>query len=240
MMREFLLKVIRDYPFEENEYEEGYIKKHMARYADSCDIIAANCLKEGQLLSIGCEPGHIEILLKEFYGFKNVEGLTYRVSPEFKARMDKFGIHVLECDMEKDDIPVRDSSCDSVIFLEALEHLFHGVPHALGEMSRILSPGGKMILSTPNLAQFRNRIKLLKGKSINWPLDGSKMFFSKPVHMRHNREYTAREVEFLLSNAGMKVEQVRYIEYSSGRMIKFFNSILPGFRNTMFFVSRLL
>jgi len=235
-MQEFLLKVVREHPFENNEYEEGYIHKHMARYRDACDIIAAECRKEGRLLSIGAEPGHIEMLLKEFYGFRHVVGLTFHVSQSFRGRMESFGIKVLECDVEKDDLPAPGESFETVIFLEALEHMFTGVPHALSEMRRVLVPGGVMVLSTPNLAQFRNRIKLLKGKSINWPLNGSKAFFEKPAHMRHNREYTAREVEFLVTSAGLKVEKARYADYNSRALTRFFNSLMPGFRSTMYFV----
>ena len=238
--RDFLANVVKEFPFPENEYEAGYLRKHMQRYRDSCDLIAANCPPEGNLLSIGCEPGHIEILLKEFFGFRQIIGLSYRASQEFKLRMAKFDIPILECDVENESIPNEHGQFHSVVFLEVLEHMFTGVPHALSEMHRVLLPGGIMILSTPNLAQFRNRIKLLKGGSINWPLDGSKNFFGKQVHLRHNREYTAKEICFLLHDAGFEIGKIRYGEYSPmrPRFIRMFNSLYPTFKSTIFIVSR--
>jgi SAM-dependent methyltransferase len=230
----FLSGVVKDFPFPENEYEAGYLRKHMVRYRDFCEIIAANCPADGRLLSIGCEPGHVEILLKKFYGFRQVAGLSYRASPEFKRRMAEFDIPMLECDVENQPIPDADGSFRSVVFLEALEHMFNGVPYALSEMQRVLAPGGVIVLSTPNLAQFRNRIKLLQGKSVNWPLDGAKRFFAKPVHMRHNREYTAKEVCFLLREAGFEVKGVQYGEYSPTRLMRVFNSLSPAFKSTIF------
>ena len=236
--RDLLAGVVRDFPFPENAYEPEYLRKHMVRYRDSCDAIAAHCPREGRLLSVGCEPGHMEILLKEFYGFHQVAGLSYRASPEFKRRMAKFDIPVLECDVARERIPEGDGAFRGVVFLEVLEHMVTGVPHALAEMRRVLVPGGTLVLSTPNLAQFRNRIKLVKGRSVNWPLDGSKMFFGKPVHLRHNREYTAREVSYLLREAGFLIDKVRFKDYSPRPLMRLFNSLWPRFKNTMFFIAR--
>jgi len=236
--KDLLEGVVRDFPFPENAYEPEYLRKHMVRYRESCDLVAAACPREGRLLSVGCEPGHMEILLKEFYGFQRVAGLSYRASPEFVRRMGKFDIPVLQCDVEREPIPEGDGAFASVVFLEVLEHMFVGVPHALAEMGRVLAPGGTLVLSTPNLAQFRNRLKLAKGKSVNWPLDGAKMFFAKPVHLRHNREYTAREVSYLLREAGFLIDKVRFRDYSPRALMKLFNSLWPGFKSTMFFVAR--
>lgn len=236
--KDLLAGVLRDFPFPENAYEPEYLRKHMVRYRESCDLVAAACPREGRLLSVGCEPGHMEILLKEFYGFQQVVGLSYRASPAFVGRMAKFDIPVLQCDVEREPIPGADGAFASVVFLEVLEHMFVGVPHALGEMRRVLAPGGVLVLSTPNLAQFRNRLKLLKGKTVNWPLDGAKMFFAKPVHLRHNREYTAREVSYLLREAGFLVDKVRFKDYSPRPLMKLFNSLWPGFKSTMFFIAR--
>ena len=234
----FLSEVARDHPFPESEYEAGYLRKHLVRYRDSCDIIAAACPPQGRLLSLGCEPGHVEMLLKKFYGFEDIVGLSYRASPEFKRRMARFDIPMLECDIEKDPIPEADKSFRSLIFLEALEHMFNGVPFGLGEMQRVLQTEGALVLSTPNLAQFRNRIKLLQGKSVNWPLDGSKRYFAKPVHMRHNREYTAKEICFLLREAGFRIERVQYREYSPTRLMRLFNSLAPAFKSNVFVSAR--
>lgn len=238
--RDFLANVLKEYPFPENEYEADYLRKHVQRYRDSCDLIAANCPSEGRLLGIGCEPGHIEILLKEFFGFRQIVGLSYRASAEFILRMSKFDIPMLECDVENAPIPDEDGSFHSVVFLEVLEHMFTGVPHALSEMHRVLRPGGTLVLSTPNLAQFRNRVKLLKGGSINWPLDGAKDFFGKPVHLRHNREYTNKEICFLLHGAGFEIDKVRFGEYSPvrPRLMRIFNSLYPAFKSNIFVVAR--
>lgn len=233
----FLSGVIKEFPFPDNAYEADYLRKHAVRYRESCDVIAANCSPTNRLLGIGSEPGHIEILLKKFYGFQQIVGLSYRASPEFCKRMAAFDIPMFQCDVEHEPIPDADRSFGSIVFLETLEHMFNGVPYALAEMQRVLVPGGKIVLSTPNLAQFRNRIKLLKGKSVNWPLDGAKRFFARPVHARHNREYTVKEACFLLREAGFDVDHVQYGEYSPTRLMRLFNSLAPSFKSTFFVVA---
>ncbi|TBR13220.1 MAG: methyltransferase domain-containing protein [Rugosibacter sp.] len=236
--RDFLGEVISKHPFPENAYEAVYLQKHMKRYKDSCDLIAANCPVDQPLLSAGCEPGHIEMLLKQFYGFTNVSGLSYRTSDEFIARMAVFGIPILQCDLENDPIPCKDGQFSSIVFLETMEHMFNGVPFALKEMRRAVSGEGCMVLSTPNLAQLRNRWKLLKGKSVNWPLHGTKNFFGQPVHLRHNREYTVKELDYLLQQAGFQTVSRRYRDYSPRVLMRFFNSLYPTFKGIMFFVAR--
>jgi SAM-dependent methyltransferase len=233
--REFIAGVINNHPFPENAYEADYMRKHMERYKDSCDLIAAICPRDRPMLSAGCEPGHIEILLKHFYDFKDVTGLSYRATDEFKARMDAFGISILQCDLENEPIPRQDKTFASLVFLETIEHMFNGVPFALKQMHRVLDDGGHMILSTPNLAQMRNRFKLLKGKSVNWPLHGTKDFFGKAVHLRHNREYTAKEVIYLLRQTGFKAIDVSYRDYSPRFLMRLFNSLYPSFKSIMFF-----
>ncbi|RNC68895.1 MAG: class I SAM-dependent methyltransferase [Desulfuromonadales bacterium] len=240
LARAFLAEVTDRYPFPENEYEKEYLRKHLERYKDSCDVIAANCPKDQPLLSIGCEPGHIEMLLKRFYGFSRITGLTYRASEEFKARMDSFDIPILQGDIERDAIPSGDNTYAGIVFLETLEHMFNGVPFALKEMYRVLCKGGHLVLSTPNLAQLRNRFKLLKGKSINWPLHGSKDFFGRAVHLRHNREYTSKEVIFLLQQAGFGSATVKYSDYSPRMLMGLFNSLYPSFKSNMFLVAEKL
>lgn len=59
-----------------------------------------------------------------------------------------------------DDLPFRDSEFDLVLMLEVIEHL-PDIPHALGEVARVLKPGGTAILTTPNRLNVASRIHYL-------------------------------------------------------------------------------
>ncbi|MCI0370080.1 MAG: class I SAM-dependent methyltransferase [candidate division NC10 bacterium] len=70
-------------------------------------------------------------------------------------------------------LPFADEAFDLVASLEGIEHLRS--PFAfLGECARVLSPGGRLILSTPNIHKLTSRVKFLLGGLVNGlgrPLD---------------------------------------------------------------------
>jgi SAM-dependent methyltransferase len=53
-------------------------------------------------------------------------------------------------------LPYPDAAYDTVILCEVAEHLPTYVP-VIGEIGRILAPGGSLILSTPNIARLHSR-----------------------------------------------------------------------------------
>lgn len=80
--------------------------------------------------------------------------------------LNELGARGVEChavDIERDRLPFQDSSIDVVLANQVLEHtkdvfwIFH-------EISRVLRPGGHLILGVPNLASLHNRILLLMGR----------------------------------------------------------------------------
>ena len=86
---------------------------------------------------------------------------------------------------------------DCAIFTEVLEHLNpYYVGHTLAEINKALKHGGKLILTTPNIASLFRRIKLLIGK--------------QPQYKFHVHEYTKDEVENLLKKHGFCVIDSHY------------------------------
>jgi len=60
------------------------------------------------------------------------------------------------------DLPFEDSSFDTVMALDVLEHLqYPEQGQALKQIKRVLKPGGVIIFSCPNLAHFTSRLKLM-------------------------------------------------------------------------------
>ncbi len=72
------------------------------------------------------------------------------------------GLKVLVVDVSEERLPFDDSSFDLVYFSEVLEHLYNP-DFAMEEFKRVLRPGGRLLLTTPNLAAWYNRILLLVG-----------------------------------------------------------------------------
>lgn len=94
----------------------------------------------------------------------------------FTKRLFDFGFDVSACDLfpeifkfdkiecKKVDItqefPYADNSFDIVIAIEVSEHI---IDHEVffRELSRILKPGGKLYISTPNILSLKSRIRFL-------------------------------------------------------------------------------
>jgi glycosyltransferase involved in cell wall biosynthesis/SAM-dependent methyltransferase len=116
---------------------------------------------------------------------------------EFTCTIDLF-------DAEKDPFPYEDGYFATVLCCELIEHLFWDPMHLMSEVSRILRPGGHLVLTTPNIVSLRAIAGLLQGyqpglfPSYIRPREGQ-------VDARHNREYTPREISDLLENAGFEV-----------------------------------
>ncbi len=72
------------------------------------------------------------------------------------------GVPVARASADEGGLPLASSSVDVVIMSEFIEHLVDP-DNALDEAWRVLIPGGTLLLSTPNLAAWYNRILLAGG-----------------------------------------------------------------------------
>jgi len=72
------------------------------------------------------------------------------------------GLAVARASADDAGLPLASSSIDVVIMSELIEHLVDP-DNALDEAWRVLIPGGVLLLSTPNLAAWYNRVLLAVG-----------------------------------------------------------------------------
>ena len=97
-----------------------------------------------RVLDAGCGEG---VLVEEYTSRLAIEGVDENYS---SARVRSASILAL---------PYPDASFDRAMCLDVLEHLtFEDQPRALGELFRILKPGGELLVSVPNLAHLQSRV----------------------------------------------------------------------------------
>jgi len=182
-----------------------------------CDI-ALRLREAKRVLDIGAGNGLLLSLLMEF----GHECHALDVMDQPAAHPDTYGakpIGFQRCNVEVDPIPYPDNSFDAVVCCQALEHFTHSHLPVMREMHRVLKPGGILEVDVPNVASYRNRSRMLRGKNITYDYE-QHYLFAKPIlyngmsfyPMRHNREFTRRELAVLLAAAGFRNIEVSFLK----------------------------
>lgn len=199
-----------------------YARGAAERLCVSAELLegASGATRDGEhWLEVGAYPGLLCVLAREKLGVGRVSALTLASGEEFEQRMGEHGIQVAVCDIETTPFPHEDASVDQVLFCEVLEHLLY--PHGvLREIRRVLRPGGRVLVSSPNMAALRNRVRLLLGLSILDPLPDvrwSAEGVPEATYRPHVRTYLLSEALELLGSFSLVPEQVRWAEHRGDR-----------------------
>lgn len=150
-------------------------------------------LRPGKLLDIGCSTGTWSMHWKE-RGW-SASGIDIDQKHVETARQN--GIDARFCDLNSAQIPFQSESFDLVFAGEVIEHIVD-TDGFLAEVARCTKIGGHVIVTTPNLASFENRLRLALGMYpawLNYNLQGS----------GHVRGYTLPVLESQMKSYGLQM-----------------------------------
>ena len=124
------------------------------------------------------------------------------------------GLPVARASADDGGLPFASSSVDVVIMSEFIEHLVDP-DNALDEAWRVLMPGGTLLLSTPNLAAWYNRVLLAVGVQPLFTEVSLRGIYGRPGTevVGHLRLFTRRALLSLLKAMGfvdIKIEGAPY------------------------------
>lgn len=228
--------------------DPSYFLIHQVRYRfilNKVQSIAKE--KKLRILDVGCFPYHIGKALEELG--HNVYGIASQHEPITNKNISIINI-------EKENFPYNNNFFDIVLFNEVIEHLPQSPIPSLREIYRVSKKGAFIMITTPNITRSINRIMMLFGKNVMYPIsvfleDNGK---GGNRYHRHNREYILPELMSIITAESWQIyEANKTISYTPfreklipdsplihvGKIINYLLMIIfPSLRDTIFVIGK--
>ena len=165
------------------------------------DLLADLRADDKTLLDVSCKEGDVLQALKP-RGFR-LRGTNFEAEgPAVDGIPIDYGVDLLR------RLPYNDASFDVVLLVEVIEHL-ENHRAALGELVRILKPGGVLILTTPNIMRLNSRLHFFcsgyhKTKRRFIPFDTP----LQQAHRFHNYPIDLPILYYLCKQNGLELERI--------------------------------
>ncbi|MEM3374122.1 MAG: class I SAM-dependent methyltransferase [Candidatus Woesearchaeota archaeon] len=138
-----------------SDFEKKFLSNRSKKgiYTDLEKFLKNNYKKGHRLLDVGAGTGIYSKLAKKI-GYE-----VYAI--DYNPEICKFKeIKILFCDLNTQKLPFLDNYFDVVIMTEVIEHLYN-TGFILSEINRVLKEKGILYLTTPNLANLKNKLWFL-------------------------------------------------------------------------------
>jgi 2-polyprenyl-3-methyl-5-hydroxy-6-metoxy-1,4-benzoquinol methylase len=153
---------------------------------------------KGNVLDVGCGFGHFVSILQKSNFAVGVDKSAEMVNIGKKKLLIK---NILTSDTTS--LPFKENSFDWIIANQLLEHLEEPAKFLVG-VRKVLKPGGRLFLTTPNRFVYirpRTPKKMILGLLGRYKIDPT-----------HAKEYTPWELKKLITKNGFKIEQFEITE----------------------------
>lgn len=165
-----------------------------------------------RLLDLGCYNGAFTVDLARAARAETISGVEWL--PEYVIQAEARGISVACSDLDT-PLPFEDGSFDLVHANQVIEHL-RSTDAFMREVARVCAPGGRILLSTNNLASWHNVVSLALGFQplpshvsdevhVGNPLDPRRGLRHADAGQTHLRVFTARALVELAAAHGLRV-----------------------------------
>ncbi|MDP9262078.1 MAG: class I SAM-dependent methyltransferase [Actinomycetota bacterium] len=174
----------------------GYVPLNERRHRAHAKLLEA-VGTGNRVLDVGCSSGYLARPLAE--RGNTIVGLE--LDPEAARAAEEFCELVLVGDVETMDLPLEPGSFDVVLGGDVIEHL-RDPAATLARLRPFLRPGGRVVLSTPNVANWAIRLSLLSGR---WRYTDRGILDRSHTHL-----FTRATLAETLEHAGYRVERIDF------------------------------
>lgn len=187
------------------EEEQTYLRIAASHY-DLIERVLLDLDPKGRTLAdVGCFTGAGTARFKAL-GFRQAVGLD---ASEVALQKAAQRVEARRWLIGEEKCPASDGEFDFVVASEIIEHLVD-TDGFLKELRRILGDGGRLIITTPNLAFWLSRLRLLQGR-VPWFYPGASPTVKTDniTVLSHIRLSTISEWEGLFRAHALNVNEVR-------------------------------
>jgi SAM-dependent methyltransferase len=243
----------------------AYFCRAASRLHRSCELFGLFAGDLGDVLEVGPFYGYTPFLLRPHSSSYTVlEGddpAVYPLVPLYEQSSIAFSyVDFFELfgptHSSRHALPLADSSYDTILCWETMEHFNFNPVKFVRELYRVLKPGGRVCITVPNRASFQAIYSLLFGKGEesatrsyykfeNYESNGKKAFYGF-----HWREYTSPELAVLFADAGFKLQGCRSFTVFHDRgkltlsrqlarlLLRLGTLVLPRFGTNVYLIAR--
>ena len=172
---------------------EGYITDPSCRRTQKVRRIFSEMAAGRMILDVGCASGDILGSLAKVHEIHGVD-----IAPGLVERAIKNGIHAVPHNLESGPLPYPAGKFDAIFCGETIEHQVD-TDWLMFEINRVLKPGGKLVLTFPN-------IRTILGLGMMLFFDLPPMYAARYRSM-HFRDFTLRTIKIVLKAHGFRFER---------------------------------
>jgi 2-polyprenyl-3-methyl-5-hydroxy-6-metoxy-1,4-benzoquinol methylase len=180
----------------------GYVPLNERRHRAHAKLLAA-VGTGNRVLDVGCSSGYLAAPLAE--RGNTIVGIELDADAAREA--EAYCERVLVGDIMSMELPLEPGSFDVVLCGDIVEHLRDPVA-ALARLRPFLRPGGRLVLSTPNVANWAVRLGLLAGR---WDYTDRGLLDRTHVHL-----FTRRSLAAAVEQAGYRVLDLDFTSPAPG------------------------
>jgi 2-polyprenyl-3-methyl-5-hydroxy-6-metoxy-1,4-benzoquinol methylase len=174
----------------------GYVPFNERKHRAHTKLL--NAVGSGQrVLDVGCSSGYLSEPLSQ--RGNTLVGIELDVDAAREA--ERWCELVLVGDVERMELPLEPGSFDVVLCGDVIEHL-RDPGAALARLRPLLVPGGRLVVSTPNIANWAMRLSLLGGR---WRYTDRGFLDRTHTHL-----FTRGTLVETIEGAGYRVERVDF------------------------------